>query len=96
MKINRKILSVILFVLLTSSILVSSSQLNSDDQNNRTIESQEKSYYIENTKNINDELKSNFNQLKNIHEPTLNPQNQEHKQVSQHIVCIWRGSTTKI
>ena len=79
MKINRKILSGILFVLLTSSILVSSSQLNSDDQNNRPIEHQEKSYYIENTKNTNDELKSNFNQLKNIHEPTLNinPQNQD-------------------
>ena len=64
MKINRKILSVILFVLLTSSILVSSSQLNSDDQNNRTIENHEKSYYIENTKNTNDELKSNFQSIK--------------------------------
>ena len=54
MKVNRKILSVILFVLLTSSILVSSSQLNSDDQNNGNIENHEKSYSIEYNKHKND------------------------------------------
>ncbi|MEL0163469.1 MAG: hypothetical protein VW886_00665, partial [Candidatus Heimdallarchaeota archaeon] len=71
MKVNRKILCTILFVLLTSSILISSSQLNTDDQNNRNIEYQEKSYLIESNKHADDNSETNFQQLKIDNDPTL-------------------------
>ncbi len=77
MKVNSKILSTILFILLTSSILISSSQLNTADQNNRNIENHEKSYSIEYNKHTDDNSETNFQQLKTDNEPSLNINSQD-------------------
>ena len=46
-------------------------------------------------RNLNIGLQQQCDVNREISVPSI-LKNQEHNQVSQHIVCIWRGSTTKM